>query len=68
MYTLKIKYSNNITFISKISLFEFRHFLKYNKYKKPYKPTDKYLIKHTLNIMFDSSNNEKEIINFKLIR
>jgi len=66
MYTFNIKYLNNIIFINTVKLSDLKYFLKKGKYEKPYTPLDKYLLKYILYIAFNSHNNHKNIMHFKL--
>ncbi len=66
MYTFKIKYSNNITFVSTVKLSGLKQFLETNKYKRPYTPLCKYLLKYLLHTAFNSQGNNKNVMHFKL--
>ena len=66
MYTFNIKYLNDITFISTVKLSDLKHFLKIGKYKKPYTPLDKYVLKYVLHTAFNSQKSNKNVMRFKL--
>ena len=66
MYTLNIKYLNDITFISTVKLSNLKHFLKMGKYKKPYTSLEKYIIKYALHTAFNSQKNNKNVMHFRL--